>query len=116
MRKFYSILMILFISAALFADDFSPSGGEFPFLEPETISDLEEGRTSINIRSNIRDAAVYLNGNFEGKVSLKLKDIMRGQYHLRLARRGYESKDYTIEVTAGCAQEYYIELTPQKAE
>ena len=114
MRKFYSVLMILFISAALFADDFSPSGGEFPFLEPETISNLEEGHTSINIRSNIRDAAVYLNGNFEGKVSLRLNDIMRGQYHLRLTRKGYITKDYTIEVLAGCAQEYFIELTEQK--
>ena len=114
MRNFFSVLMILFISAALFADDFSPSGGEFPFLEPETISDLEEGRTSINIRSNIRDAAVYLNGNFEGKVSLRLNDIMRGQYHLRLTRKGYITKDYTIEVLAGCAQEYFIELTEQK--
>ncbi len=114
MRKFYSVLMILFISAALFADDFSPSGGEFPFLEPETISDLEAGHTSINICANIRDAAVYLNGNFEGKVSLRLNDIMRGQYHLRLTRKGYITKDYTIEVFAGCAQEYFIELTEQK--
>lgn len=114
MRKFYSVLMLLLVPAVLFAQASADSGTTFPFLEPETISDLEAGRTSINIRSNIRDAAVYLNGNFEGKVSLRLNDIMRGQYHLRLTRKGYITKDYTIEVLAGCAQEYFIELTEQK--
>ena len=114
MRKPFSVLILLLVGVALFAQSFSDSGTDFPFLEPETISDLEEGRTSITIRSNIGDAAVYLNGNFEGKVSLRLNDIMRGQYHLRLARKGYAAKDFRIEVIAGCAQEYFIELTGQK--
>ncbi|MBQ7158146.1 MAG: PEGA domain-containing protein [Treponema sp.] len=112
MRNVLSVLILFFLSTAIFAQT-DNTVAELPFLEPETIADFAEGRTSITIRSNIRDAAVYLNGNFEGMVTLRLDDIMRGQYHLRVARSGFVAKDYNISVTAGCAQEYFIVLEQQ---
>jgi hypothetical protein len=113
MRIAFSVLLALFLSTSIFAqaEEIEPPHEEFALLEPETITDLAEGHTRITLRSNIRDAAVYLNGNFEGIVTLRLDDIMRGQYHLRMERNGYAARDFSIEVVAGCAQEYYIELS-----
>ena len=108
---FYLLLLVLMLCAQSCRT--LPVQETFPFLEPETIASLEEGRTSLTIRSNIPDAAVYLNGNYEGLVTLKINALMRGTYHLRMARDGFMPDDFTIEVISGCAQEYYIELKEQ---
>ena len=75
---------------------------------------MQDYATQIAVRANVRKAAVFLNGNFEGVSPVTLRNLMRGQYHLRVEKTGYEAQDYLITVDSGCAQTYYIDLKKQE--
>lgn len=79
-------------------------------LKSEYSAALKDNRTKITIKSNVYNAAVFLNGQLEGNTTLTINDLPQGRYRLRVEKQGYEPKRYIINVRAGQEETFYIEL------
>lgn len=83
---------------------------ETSLLYAEKTKQFETTKTKITITSNVSDAAVFLNGQFEGNTNLTLTNLPEGRYFLRVEKNGYEPKRYRISVKRGQEETYYVEL------
>lgn len=131
LQRFTAFLAIFIISAgALFSDENASSSGifvedksvqqEFEFDEaystyPELLksdrkSAIEKEKTKITVKSNVPNAEVFLNGNFEGHTNLTVNDLPAGRYNLRVKKIGYKPKFYRINVPQGEERVFYVEL------
>jgi hypothetical protein len=120
MKKFL-IVFLMFASLACFAQTGTAQNtmpaanldveGEPEILKSERIQIIKNNRTKITIRSNVNNAAVFLNGQFEGNTDLTISDLPAGRYSLRIEKQGYEPKRYIISVRAGQEETFYVELT-----
>lgn len=79
-------------------------------LQSEKKIQIDEEKTKITIRSNVPDAEVFINGQFEGNTTLILNGLPEGRYNLRVEKRGYEPRRYRIHVRRGEEETFYIEL------
>ena len=119
--KKYLIVFLMIATAGLFAQTDAAQNsmpaanldteGEPQILKSEKIQIIKNNRTKITIRSNVNNAAVFLNGQFEGNTDLTINDLPAGRYSLRLEKQGYEPKRYIINVRGGQEETFYVELT-----
>ena len=119
--KKYLIVFLMIASAGLFAQTDAAQNsmpaanldaeGEPQILKSEKIQIIKNNKTKITIRSNVNNAAVFLNGQFEGNTDLTINDLPAGRYSLRLEKQGYEPKRYIINVRGGQEETFYVELT-----
>lgn len=79
-------------------------------LDYERKNLLPEEKTKIIIKSNVPNAEVFLNGNFEGNTNLTLNNLTPGRYRLRVEKSGYRPKYYRIDIAKGEERTFYIEL------
>ena len=95
----------------------SESGDAFaiiPELEAEESSDIASGRTRAVFKTNVRSAAIYLNGNLQGRSQLTLNNLIEGYYLLRVEKDGYNFKENFIYVENAKSKSFYIELEPNE--
>ena len=97
-------------------EESSVSGGEFNLLEAKKFSLTDTGRTKITVKSNVSDAAVYLNGQLEGNTTLIINDLPEGRYNLKVEKSGWETKRCRIQVRKGQEAVYYIELEKYRGQ
>ncbi|MCF0242347.1 MAG: PEGA domain-containing protein [Treponema sp.] len=71
-----------------------------------------ERDTCIIIKTNVSNAEVYINGNYQGYTKLTLKNLRPGRYKLKLCKEYYCDISTWIEVRAGVAITYEFSLTP----
>ena len=106
LQRFTAFLAIFIISAgALFSDENASSSGIFvedksvqgfefdeaystypELLESDRKSAIEKEKTKITVKSNVPNAEVFLNGNFEGHTNLTVNDLPAGRYNLRVKK------------------------------
>lgn len=79
-------------------------------LLPETREKIDDDLTEFVIRSNVPNAAVYLNSIYQGKTPLTIKNYTQGAYELIVNGIGYEIPYYFINITKGQRQKYYVSL------
>lgn len=79
-------------------------------LDYERKNFLSEEKTKIIIKSNVPNAEVFLNGNFEGNTNLTINNLSPGRYRLRVEKSGYRPKTYRIDVERGEERSFYVEL------
>jgi len=104
-REFF---LCSFLSLLCAFSCFGQSG--IPFLKPETTQDLSENQTAVIIRTNVEKVSVYLNGEFQGVTPLAIRNLITGQYNLKVLKTGYFPLTYIIEIKRSQAGNYYIEL------
>ena len=80
------------------------------YLSAERIVIIEEYKTSLSIRTNTQDAAVYIDGTYRGQTPCSFTNIASGVHSLKIVKRGYESKSFFINLNAGQNTSFYIEL------
>ncbi|MCR5187674.1 MAG: PEGA domain-containing protein [Treponema sp.] len=85
---------------------------DIPFLEPqkkeELSSDIRTARLVIDC--DLRAALVYLNGVYQGKTKLTIKDLLPADYILEVKKDGYQSKKYYISARSSFIHSYKIKL------
>ncbi|MBQ0050759.1 MAG: PEGA domain-containing protein [Treponema sp.] len=72
--------------------------------------EIAEDKTEISIRCNTAKASVYINGEYQGKTELKIKNLREGTYSLKVTKKGHKSEEYEIQVEKGLRQNFYVEL------
>jgi len=97
------LLIIFFISSLSSAEQIEE-------LKEEERATLLENRTEITIKCNTLHADVFINGVYQGKTKLTLRNMQEGLYKLRLEKRGFKPKEYIIAVENETAKRFYIEL------
>lgn len=109
------LICILFVFAA--AEGKALSENDMPnnpspqiYLSAERIIIIEEYKTSLSIRTNTQGAAVYIDGAYRGQTPCSFTNIAPGVHSLEIAKRGYESKSFFINLNAGQNASFYIEL------
>lgn len=77
--------------------------------KPEREKRVDEHETSITIRCNV-DAEIYLNGVYQGRSDLIIKNLIPGSYNLELRKNGFETEYARIFVRHGVSQEFSFRL------
>lgn len=99
------LLIIFFISSLSSAEQIEE-------LKEEERATLLGNRTEITIKCNTLHADVFINGVYQGKTKLTLRNMQEGLYKLRLEKRGYKSCEYLINVETELSKSFYVELYP----
>ena len=71
----------------------------------------DNGETILKIKSNVSDAAVYINGIFRGRTDLAIKNLTPGLYYVQLRKFGYETAIALVYVRKNVDITYYIEMS-----
>lgn len=79
-------------------------------LQPEHIISIEQYKSSITVRTNVYNAAVYLNGTYQGTSPCTINNLAPGMYLLRVEKRGYDSRSYYIQVRRNQNNTFFVEL------
>lgn len=85
-----------------------------PNLEAEESKDIEESRTKVIFKANVKNCRIYLNQNFQGLTKLSLNNLMEGFYILRAVKEGYKYQENFVYIERGKEKTFYIELQPDE--
>lgn len=125
MKKAFFCLLIfsLLTISELFAQEDFPvdtdltekeeSFEEIPFLDPiqiEENSSMDSIKACLVIDCDLRSAQVYLNGIYQGKTKLTIKDLLPADYILEVKKTGYDAKKYYISARSAFTSTYKIKL------
>jgi hypothetical protein len=70
----------------------------------------DTNKTSITIHTNIQDASVYLNDEYQGRTPCTITDLGYGLYRLTVKKNGYGERTYRIMVKNGQSSTFFVEL------
>jgi len=85
----------------------------YPQIETKEYSDIkecEDGKETIVIKSNVRNAVVTLNGEYQGRTTLVIENLFPNYYNIIVSKSGYVSEENLVEVKKGYTIEYYFDL------
>lgn len=85
-----------------------------PELEPEESSNLPESKNRVIFKTNVKNCAVYLNNNLQGRTQLTLNNLVDGYYLLRVEKDGYDFQENFVYAEHGKSKTFYIELQPNE--
>jgi len=94
--------LLTFTAAAQPAED--------TILQSENTSSIEDIKTAITVRSNVPDAEVYLNGEYQGRTPCTVTDLTPGFYRLTVRKRGFNDRSYRISIAKGQSRTFFAEL------
>ncbi|MBR7064381.1 MAG: PEGA domain-containing protein, partial [Treponema sp.] len=80
------------------------------FLIAEAVTEVQKSSASVTIHSNVRNASVYLNGQYYGTTPCTVTDLAPGTYRLRITKQGYNSVSHYISVSRKQSSSFYVEL------
>lgn len=108
MKKYFLLLLIIFSSFFLYAQE----GEEFSELVPFAVQELKADNTgaSLIIESDVPLAEVYLNSVYQGKTRLRVRNLVPAQYILQICKDGKKSKKYYITARKGYVLSYKVLL------
>lgn len=129
MKKIFCFSFILLFSLCAFSEDFLQEevseknesignkteaeqelleeNDEILIEEPELSTQISFG-TRIQIRTSKTSELVFINGNFQGKTPLTIKNLLSGYYKLQIKTKN-ETKDFWIEVKDKRFDKYFFE-------
>jgi len=133
MKRLFKILVVLAVAFSLqsfvFAKEYHPFGevtssvssssdesyesvdwGNAVEAVIQSSKKSEKGKTSLTIKSNASDAAVYINGIYRGRTNLTVTNLTPGLYYVQLRKAGYETAIRLVYVRDGVTVSYYIEM------
>lgn len=80
------------------------------FLTPERKIQIDESKTEITVRANVKGCSVYLNGIYKGTTPLKIKNLIPGNFQLKLEKDCYETVSTYIKVSGGISYDYLVQM------
>ena len=102
------------IPASELPQEFSKKGF-FPLepLKPEKTNETQKKNTVI-IKTNARNAKVFLNGIYKGTTPISISNLEPGTYRLRLEKAGFLTAERYISVSKNTTYNYFYEMTEIK--
>lgn len=88
----------------------SENASKAMMMAPENKLAIDPGKTRITIKSNVRNADVWINGQYEGNTNLTINNLSPGSYYLKVQATGYAPRYFNISVRYGEDRTFYIEL------
>lgn len=85
---------------------------ELSLLQPEKTTDILQKETEFIIRTDKKNARIYINGNFMGLSPLTITELIPGEYRLSIQKES-RTKTFQIEVKRFIRQEYYIDMSDE---
>ncbi len=82
-------------------------------LKPEKTDETPK-KNSVIIKTNTRNAKVFLNGIYKGVTPISIDNLEPGNYRLRLEKTGFLPVERYISVSKGTTFNYYYEMTEIK--
>lgn len=120
-KQIFAIIMIFLSNTIfLFASsevlfDCEDVTDEIVLIEPRAKKILaSESQAYVRIECNVKNARVFINGNYQGIAPLDVKKLHPGQYKLELQKKGYENQIGFIEVKSKLELNYYITMEKEK--
>lgn len=123
MRKIFISVILLLAGAVFFAAPRPSSPGSSRpsysrnesyrdrILKPESVKKLESSTNcEFSIRTNVSSAEVYINGFYEGRTDLLVKNLRPGYYRIELRKSDYETEKFEIELRAGYRNVYSVDM------
>ena len=104
MKRFSMFFILLLFIYCIFAQS------QNSFLIPERKIQIDESQTEITVRTNIKGCSVYLNGIYKGTTPLKIKNLITGNYELKLEKTDYAPAKAFIKVVRGISYDYLIQM------
>lgn len=84
-------------------------GGE-KIYEPSKHVEIDDESTSVLIEADVHDVDVYINGFYQGRTPIVIKDLLPGRYRVELRKRGYEPEFFIIKVRRGYDLHYKVHM------
>lgn len=101
--RFLFLLAFLLISSfPLHSSGFPPD--DFDVFPPERTVQTASAKPSVTVRTQKPGEKVYLNGNFQGRSPIKIRNLVPGFYWLRAGGGG----EVCIEIRAFSDAEYFF--------
>ena len=100
MKRFSMFFILLLCIYCIFAQS------QNSFLIPERRIQIEESQTEITVKG----CSVYLNGIYKGTTPLKIKNLITGNYELKLEKTDYAPAKAFIKVVRGISYDYLIQM------
>lgn len=94
---------VVFLSAEkIAASDFRIREQELPSFSPSVLT--------LDIRTNVSAAEIYLNNVFKGNAPLVLEDTVPGSYILRIEKKGYYTQEFECDFEGGSKYVIWAQL------
>lgn len=84
--------------------------GADSIYEPSKHVQIDEDSTSVSFEADVNDVDVYINGYYQGRTPLIIKDLLPGRYRIELRKRGYEPEFFIIKVRRGYDLHYKVHM------
>ena len=83
-------------------------------LESSLMTKSEDGSAGIIVKTDIKNADIYLNGNFQGRTDLEVMNLLPGMYVMEVKKNGFRDEIFQIEVKSGIISTFSVNLTELK--
>lgn len=103
------MLVIGFSLIPLTAFEFE-ADGQFIAAEPEKELVTGNNSSEIYLRTDVSNARIYLNGEYQGTSNLVLKGLLPAEYFLTIEKDGYKTQTIIVKVVKNLRREYYFVL------
>ena len=100
---------LLLFAAAVFLSAGKIAASDFRIREQELPSSSPSVLT-LDIRTNVSAAEIYLNNVFKGNAPLVLEDTVPGSYILRIEKKGYYTQEFECDFEGGSKYVIWAQL------
>lgn len=109
-KRFITLIILLSFASvfSLFAQDNNTDEEFILYLSPTVKKEVSDDKTAIIIESDLQKAEVYLNGVYQGKTKLTVKNLVTGDYFVQIKKDDFLSPRYFISVKKGYVLTYKI--------
>lgn len=103
------IILLSFASVgfSVFAQDDNTDKDFIINLSP-IVKEVSDDKTALIIESDLPKAEVYLNGVYQGKTKLTIKNLVAGDYFIQIKKDDFLSPRYFLNVKKGYILTYKI--------
>ena len=108
--NFKKKLTVFFLAASAVCTLYAQQ--ELSLLQPEKTTDILQKETEFIIRTDKKNARIYINGNFMGLSPLTITELIPGEYRLSIQKES-RTKTFQIEVKRFIRQKYYIDMSDE---
>lgn len=110
-KRFITLIILLSFASvgfSVFAQDDNTDKDFIINLSPIVKKEVSDDKTALIIESDLPKAEVYLNGVYQGKTKLTIKNLVAGDYFIQIKKDDFLSPRYFLNVKKGYILTYKI--------
>lgn len=108
MKKSFSFFLFIFFVFNICSEEIEFQ--ELLHFEPYNIEEINSQNCIVEIFTDVQKVEVYLNGVYQGKSNLQIKNLVQGEYLIELKKDNYQIIKGFIFVSKNYQNSYFFEL------